>query len=469
MMMATTRAFEAERRRLFHRRMLVASLLALVLVLLFGGVDYFTDRPHFATLFAARLLSAVASAVIFLLLHRPIGRRHPSQLATALILEVGLAIAVIPMAVTGANTPYVSMSLLILSMAALFPWPARQMAVLAATLATLFVAGALLHGVVDVKGFLVQVSAVVITGLIALVITALSDLMRKRESAARRALRVVSRDKTRLIDNLEQKTRELATLNDQLATVNRELEDFLYVASHDLRAPLINVQGFANEVNLGLSDLRAYTNDIQEARAICADIEESVRFIHSGTNRMDGLIKGLLNVSRIATRTNATADVDLETTVQKIVESFQYQLDQHRIDVKVGPLPAVRGDPLRLNQAFSNLIDNAIKYMGNSPTRRIEIGTRNGDGTLLFYVKDTGPGIPEESHEAVFGLFRRLGNGVAGEGLGLTMVRKIVEKHGGRIWVESVSGQGSTFWFTLAAPHRQPFGSTNPGTPASER
>ena len=421
----------------------------MLLVPLFGVVDYFLNRPHVVTLVGVRFLSCILSGMIIMLLRRPLGRRYPSALAMALGLEVGVAIAVVPVAVTGPDTPYVSMALLILSLAALFPWTATQAALLSTTLAAMFLVGAVFYGVVIARAFVTQVSAILITGVIALVITALSDKLRAREFAARRALRATSREKTGLIEDLRQKTGELAGLNQQLATLNQEMEDLLYVASHDLRAPLINVQGFAHEVRLGLSDLRTYTNGAPEAKAIYSDTDESLGFIDTAIQRMDGLIQGLLNVSRISTRTVPTEEVCLQRVVEKIIESFRYQLDQSRIQVTVGALPTVRGDALRLTQVFSNLIDNAIKYMGDRALRTIEIGTRGNNATPTLFVKDSGPGIPAKSQEAVFRLFRRLGNGVPGEGLGLTMVRKIIEKHGGRIWIESTAGQGSTFCFTL--------------------
>jgi signal transduction histidine kinase len=445
----STRTYEAERRRLIRQRAMLAGILAIVLVPLFGITDYFEYRSDFVTLVSIRIASGCVSGIIFLLLRRPLGRRYPSELALVLGLEVGLAIAVLPVAVTGADTPYVSMALLILSLTAIFPWTALQAAFLSASLTVMFVAGALVHGVIIGRAFATQISAIAITGVIAMVIARLSDQLRGREFAARRALRAASREKTRLIEDLRRKTNELAALNQQWATLNQEMEDLLYVASHDLRAPLINVQGFAHELRLGLTDLRAHTNGAPEAKAICADTDESLGFIDSAIQRMDALIQGLLTVSRIATRTNPTEDVCLPRVVEQIVESFRYQLDQSNIRVTIGPLPTLRGDTLRLTQVFSNLIDNAIKYMGGSALRLIEIGARDHDGTSTLFVRDSGPGIPEKSHEAVFRLFRRLANGVPGEGLGLTMVRKIVEKHGGRIWIESMPGQGSTFLFTL--------------------
>ena len=292
----TSRAYDVERRRLMRQRTIVASLLGIVLVPLFGVVDYFLNRPDFVALVSARLVSGILSGTILLLLRRPLGRRYPSALAIALSLEVGVAIAVVPVAVTGSDTPYVSMALLILSLAALFPWRAPQAAFLSATLAAMFFAGAALHGLVITRAFVTQVSAILVTGVIAVVITALSHEMRAREFAARRALRAASREKTRLIGDLRQTTGELAALNQQLAMLNQEMEDILYVASHDLRAPLINVQGFAHEVRLCLSGLRAYTNGAPEAQALYTDTDESLGFIDTAIHRMDGLIQGLLNV-----------------------------------------------------------------------------------------------------------------------------------------------------------------------------
>jgi len=190
-----------------------------------------------------------------------------------------------------------------------------------------------------------------------------------------------------------------------------------------------------------------------EARALVTDLDESTRFILTAVARMDGLIGSLLNLSRIATRTNPTDVVPLGAMVDAIVDSFRYQIDQKQITIAIGDLPVVIGDPVRLNQAVSNLVDNAIKYMGDRPVRRIEIGARIDDGTATCFVRDSGPGIPKAKHETVFRLFHRLPNGaVPGEGIGLTMVRKIIEKHGGRVWLEAEPDEGTTFFFTLRTP-----------------
>lgn len=427
--------------------MVTASILAIMLIPVFGVADYFMYRPHFAILFGTRLVSLAMSGAILGLLQGRFGRRHPGWLGMALGVEAGLAIAVIPVYLTGVDTShYVGMALLILSVAAMLPWEPLQLTLLAILLAAMFVTGALLNGVIpSLTGFVTQVSAILVAGAIALVISRLTERVRSWEFAARRALQAASKEKTRLIEHLRQTTAELEMLN-------YEMEDLLYVSSHDLRAPLINVQGFANEISTGLSDLGAHTSDAPEATAIRTEIQESLRFIQSAVSRMEALIAGLLNVSRIASRTDPTEEVRLQPVVETIIDSFRYQLEQHRIAVNVGHLATVRGDPDRLNQVFSNLVDNAIKYMGESARREIEIGMRNGNGAPpVFFVKDTGPGIPAESQEIVFRLFRRLANGVPGEGLGLTMVRKIIEKHGGRIWIESTPGEGTAFCFTLGS------------------
>jgi signal transduction histidine kinase len=233
------------------------------------------------------------------------------------------------------------------------------------------------------------------------------------------------------------------------------MEDLLYVASHDLRAPLINVQGFSRELQVGLDAVRNGNGKSPETNAALTDLEESLQFILTAVARMDALITSLLNVSRIGTRTNPTEQVDLRRVAQKVAESFHYQLADKAITLEIEPLPAVTGDAVQLGRLLGNLIDNAIKYMGGTPDRRIRVGTCSVDGERRFFVRDNGMGIRKEDHEQIFRLFRRLANGnCSGEGIGLTIVRKIVEKHGGRVWVDSAPEAGTVFWFTLhsAAP-----------------
>jgi len=161
-------------------------------------------------------------------------------------------------------------------------------------------------------------------------------------------------------------------------------------------------------------------------------------------------VRGLLELSRIDSRTSTAQPVDLAQQVDDVVTSLRHSIDTRGIDVQVDPLPVVVGDPLRIHQVFGNLIDNAVKYMQPAGAAQIHVGMAPGAETPCFFVRDTGIGIRPEDQPKIFRLFSRVGDhGVAGDGLGLTAVKKILEKQGGKIWVESALGRGSTFWFTL--------------------
>ena len=256
----------------------------------------------------------------------------------------------------------------------------------------------------------------------------------------------------------EEKTRQAAALEAR----NAELRDLFYALSHDLRAPLINMAGFTHELETaigGLADsVRLRRGENGDLRAAAArawderkhDIEESLGFIQSNITKMDQLVTGLLALSRIENRPVQLERVDLDQMVRGICGAFHFQIAERQIELRIGALPVVVGDAVRLNQVFSNLIDNAIKYMKPAGTARIDIECEARHDRYLFRVRDTGMGVRADDREKIFRLFTRLGHqSVPGDGLGLTVVKKIVEKHGGAIWVESNAGVGSTFCFTL--------------------
>jgi signal transduction histidine kinase len=261
------------------------------------------------------------------------------------------------------------------------------------------------------------------------------------------ALRRANREKTRQATELERK--------------NAELRDLFYVLSHDLRAPLINLAGFAHELETAigtLDDVRPRPDgngdpppsDAQSWTERRHDIEESLGFIRGNIAKMDQLVSGLLGLSRIENRPAKFERLDLGQMVRGICDAFHFQIAERQIDLRIGALPVVVGDAVSLNQVFSNLIDNAIKYMKPTGPARIDIECEARDDHYLFRVRDTGTGIRADDREKIFRLFTRLGHqAVTGDGLGLTVVRKIIEKHGGAIWVESAVGAGSTFCFTL--------------------
>jgi signal transduction histidine kinase len=252
-----------------------------------------------------------------------------------------------------------------------------------------------------------------------------------------------------------ERTRELAERSRELEEKNHELSDFLYVASHDLRAPLINLDGFSHALRdslASLEDAMARPNGLQtDWPALKGEIDESLEFILSSVAKMDLLVKSLLELSRIEARPQARQPIDTDAMLKEILASLRYQIEAKSIRVSTEPLPPIVGDPVRMSQVFTNLIDNAIKYMPERAEPRIEVGCEENGAAYRFFVRDNGAGIRPEDRHTVFRLFTRLvpGGGVPGDGVGLTAVKKIVEKHGGRVWLDSEVGLGTTFWFTL--------------------
>jgi len=445
--------------------------MVMTFVPFFGAVDYLLYPSQFPALMAVRVLSAAVALFLYTRLRGQWGRRQPQWLALALTLQCGVAVAIIPVYLTGTETPhYVSTCLLIVSAAALLPWAPREIGGLATVLTALFVSAALLHGpVTNVLAFVAQVSAVSISGVLGTIISWLSERMRIRESVARRQLKAASREKTALILHLERMAARLATANEDLQERQSETNDFLYVLSHDLRAPLINIQGFGKRLQtdmLGLQDSLPEAASEDVLRRL-GRMQQSLQFLNAGTAKIDQLISRLLELARLATRPGQRLWIDTPAMVSDVISSLRFQLEAAAVDVSVADLPAICGDPVQLNQVFANLIDNAIKYMGTRQRKQITITCDTSGDRYRFGVHDTGPGIDVKDREKVFRLFARIApNGSAGEGVGLATVRAIVNRHGGRVWVESTPGEGSTFYFTLP---RQPAELPGPGDPPVPR
>ena len=251
-----------------------------------------------------------------------------------------------------------------------------------------------------------------------------------------------------LLVQIESKNRELENRADEIEVKNRELqgqnaelERFNYTVSHDLKAPLVTIKGF-----LGL--LQKDMNE-QNAEAMARDLAQ----IGDAADQMAQLLNELLELSRVGRQMNAPENRELAALVQQAVERISIQLEERGIDLRIADdMPAVRGDPGRLLEVFQNLLDNAIKFMGEQDAPWIEIGAQRENGEVHCFVRDNGAGISTEYHDRVFDLFDRLDTRIEGTGVGLALVKRIVEVHGGRIWVESAGeGQGSTFHFTLPA------------------
>lgn len=227
-------------------------------------------------------------------------------------------------------------------------------------------------------------------------------------------------------------------LLDELRAKNEELQSFTYTVSHDLKAPLVTIAGF-----LGYLEQDARSGDMDRLR-------QDIRRINEATTKMQRLLDELLELSRIGRLMNAPQEVPFEEIVREALGLVEGRLKarQVRVEVEAG-LPSVYGDRARLVEVIQNLVDNAAKFMGDHHQPLIQIGMKRRDGAPVFFVRDNGIGIEAGQQERIFGLFNKLDAKSEGTGIGLALVKRIVEVHGGKIWVESEPGKGATFFFTL--------------------
>ncbi len=238
---------------------------------------------------------------------------------------------------------------------------------------------------------------------------------------------------------VQQRTAELEKVNRDLEQKNAELERFTYTVSHDLKTPLVTISGYLGYLKQDLA-----SGNVER-------LNKDTDRIASAVSKMDKLLKDLLELSRIGRMVNPSQTIQFQDLVDEALEIVHGRLDAGKITVQTQPnLPLIRGDKPRLTEVLQNLLDNAAKFMGDQPNPLIEIGVQDGqDGWSVFFVRDNGMGIEPEYHEQIFGLFNRLDPRIEGTGIGLALVKRIIEFHGGKIWVESELGKGSTFYFTL--------------------
>lgn len=244
---------------------------------------------------------------------------------------------------------------------------------------------------------------------------------------------------TRLYEALQIELIERKKLIAQLEANNAELERFTYTVSHDLRNPLVTIKGFLGMLEKDLKDNR------QEK------IQHDFQRIANAADKMDELLSDLLELSRIGRIIKPPEVVDFARLIQDALDTVEARVRSKYVTVNFAPdLSTVYGDRIRLREVFENLIDNAVKYMGDQTEPIIEIGIQNRDVGQVIYVKDNGMGIEPQYHTKIFGLFEKLNPRIEGTGIGLALVKRIIETHGGRIWVESDGlGEGSTFCFTI--------------------
>ncbi|GAA4504710.1 ATP-binding protein [Hymenobacter ginsengisoli] len=260
----------------------------------------------------------------------------------------------------------------------------------------------------------------------------------------------ISDVRLKVFNELHARAQALSRLNAELERSNDELDSFAYVASHDLKEPLRGIH------NYSLFLLEDYAGQLD------ADGVSKLQTLVRLSQRMESLIEGLLQLSRVGRQDLTPSEVDLNELVAEVLDLLQPRLEQTHTSVEVeGPLPTIQADRVRLYEVFNNLLTNAIKYsdqpiktvvVGQAPAGLAVPGVANSSAYHIFYVQDFGIGIDPRHHESIFKLFKRLHAQEkygGGTGAGLAIVKKMVEKHGGRLWVDSALGQGATFYFAL--------------------
>jgi PAS domain S-box-containing protein len=270
----------------------------------------------------------------------------------------------------------------------------------------------------------------------------------------------------RLNQELEERVRirtaELAERNLQLTQKTEENEMFVYSVSHDLRSPLVNLEGFSEELHVAVRDIELLLSDSRIPSDLRdkvhelfdSAVTEPVGFIRAAVGRLGRIIDALLRLSRAGRVVYQPQALDMNAIAQRVVDALRRTIDETKAEVVLGELPAAWGDPLAVEQVLANLIGNALNYLDPERPGRVEVGSlaEGPNGGRTYFVRDNGIGIPAAYHPKLFQALQRLHPDKApGEGIGLAIVRRVLERLGGTIKVESTPGVGTMFTFTLPA------------------
>jgi PAS domain S-box-containing protein len=265
------------------------------------------------------------------------------------------------------------------------------------------------------------------------------------------------------ISDRKQVEEKLQAYSEELQEINDDLKSFAYIVSHDLRAPLVNIKGFSEELIHGIKELspllEKYLSGFEQTEqekfreVLQKDIPEALKFIGSSVKRMDNLINAVLRLSHVGRRKFNPEPVIVQELIQTVVNSLAHQIESGKIRMTVRDLPDVVADRTALEQIFGNLIDNAVKYLQPGRVGEIEIFGESRPREVVFHVRDNGRGMAHEDIPRAFEIFRRVGKqDVPGEGMGLAYVKTLVRFLGGRIWCQSELGAGATFSISLPVP-----------------
>ena len=245
---------------------------------------------------------------------------------------------------------------------------------------------------------------------------------------------IVAKRTQQLADTVTQLKLEMA----EREIMASELERFAYTASHDLKTPLVTIKGFLGLLN---KDLAA-----RDMGSAAKDIER----VNHAADTMATLLEDLLELSRIGRVMGEAVPCNLAEIARHALQMVETRIIELGAEIEVEDMPVVKGDRVRLIEVYQNLIENAIKFMGNQKSPRVHIGSESRNGVICYFVRDNGSGISAEYQGLVFELFERLNTEIEGTGVGLTLVKRIIEVHGGKIWIESEGpGEGSVILFTI--------------------
>jgi signal transduction histidine kinase len=273
--------------------------------------------------------------------------------------------------------------------------------------------------------------------------TSAAILRRAQDTAARlKAERERSRLATELRRLNEELEQRVAVRTSELETANRELESFSYSVSHDLRSPLRSLDGFSRIL------LEEFAPELSETP------QRYLRIVRDSAQQMGRLVDDLLDFSRLGRQPLKKQSVDLGLLIRQVLESLGPEQEGRHVQISIGDLPACEGDLALLRQVFVNLIGNALKFTRQRDPARIEIGLRSGDansGEVVCFVRDNGAGFDMQYADKLFGVFQRLHRAeeYEGTGVGLAIVERIMQRHGGRVWAESAVEMGATFYVAL--------------------
>jgi signal transduction histidine kinase len=291
----------------------------------------------------------------------------------------------------------------------------------------------------------------------------LAGLMQNRREIATRT--ELEQALKRLIEVNAGLENTIAQRTAELTETNEDVQRFAYIVSHDLRAPLINIMGFTSEqatLRDQISDSlfprapgahipgQAGDGDAKAGKILLEDFDEALGFIKSSIDKMDRLINAILDLSRQGGRRFQIEPVDMNALLQAIADNNAHRLLEADADLVIEDLPSLESDRLAVEQIFSNLIDNAVKYLRGGVPGQIKVNARRAGSFIVYMVEDNGRGISPDDHKRIFELFRRAGvQDQQGEGIGLANVKALVRRLGGVVTVESELGAGTVFKVTL--------------------